>query len=227
MNYDPVIKICNLKKVLSSKQLFQNFNLSLHEGQTYGIVGPNGSGKTTLLKLICGLILPDKGTIEICGYDIQKSRIKVMEKIGAVFEGSRNLYWRLSGWQNLIYFGGLRGVFGRALRTNAEILLKELKLWNAKDTPVQNFSRGMQQKLAIICAFISDPDLLILDEPTLALDSSSQKIFAQWIERITQEKGKTVIMTSHQHHTVKSLCHQVITLTPRLQNIRKEDLINV
>ena len=109
MSYENIIKIRKLKKKLASKELFQNFDFSLLAGQSLGIVGPNGCGKTTLLKLVCGIISPDQGTIEVCGHNIQKYRSKVMPKIGVVLEGSRNLYWRLSGWQNLVYFGGLRG----------------------------------------------------------------------------------------------------------------------
>lgn len=217
MHYEHIIEINNLKKNFASKKIFHNFHLSLQRSQVYGIVGPNGCGKTTLLKLICGLILPDMGTIEVCGYNIRKSRSKVMPKIGVVLEGSRNLYWRLSGWQNLVYFGGLRGVFGQTLRKNGEALLKELQLWEEKDELVQNYSRGMQQKLAIICSFISNPELLILDEPTLALDSSSQEVFEEWIKKITQDKKKTVVITSHQHAMLEKICSQVITLPVELE----------
>lgn len=224
MHYESIIKISNLKKKFASRKLFHNFNLSLQRGQVYGFVGPNGCGKTTLLKLICGLILPDKGTIEVCGYNIQKFRSKVMPKIGVVLEGSRNLYWRLSGWQNLVYFGGLRGVFGQTLRKNGEILLKELQLWEAKDELVQSYSRGMQQKLAIICAFISEPELLILDEPTLALDSSSQEIIEDWVKKIIQKKKKTVVITSHQYPMLEKLCSQVLPLPVDLKSILKDSI---
>ncbi len=215
VRHDPIVKINNLKKTISSRLLFQHFDLFLYKGQVHGIMGPNGSGKTTLLKLMCGLILPDAGTIEILGYDIQKSRMQVMPKIGVVLEGSRNLYWRLSGWQNLVYFGGLRGIFRQTLHVKGEELFKELNLWDVKDEPVQNFSRGMQQKLAIVCAFISEPELLILDEPFLALDTCSQEVIEQWIKKMTQEKGKTVVITSHQHPMIGNLCHRVITLLSR------------
>lgn len=219
MEYEDVIKINHLKKDFASKKIFHNFNLSLQRGQVYGIVGPNGCGKTTLLKLICGLVVPDMGTIEVCGYNIQKSRSKVMPKIGVVLEGSRNLYWRLSGWQNLVYFGGLKGVFGQKLRKSGEPLLKELQLWKEKDELVQSYSRGMQQKLAIICSFISNPELFILDEPTLALDSSSQEVFEKWVKKITQDKKKTVVITSHQHAMLEKICSQVITLPFELEGI--------
>lgn len=223
MYHDPIIRIQNLRKSFSSKQLFQNFTVSFQKGLVSGITGPNGSGKTTFLKLICGLIQPDEGSIEILGHQMPKQRMKVMPRIGVVLEGSRNLYWRLSGWENLVYFGGLRGVFGKTLRTKGEILFKELQLWDVKDALTQTYSRGMQQKLAIICAFISEPDLLILDEPTLSLDKPSQEIIESWIKKISIEKTKTVLLTSHQEEMMEKVCQSIISLKPNTLHSSQEN----
>ena len=220
MCHEPVIRIQNLRKSFSSKQLFQNLTVSFHKGLVSGIVGPNGSGKTTFLKLICGLIQPDEGIIEILGCQIPKQRMKIMPRIGVVLEGSRNLYWRLSGWENFVYFGGLRGVFGKSLCTKGEMLFKELQLWDIKDELTQTYSRGMQQKLAIICAFISEPDLLILDEPTLALDKPSQEIIESWIKKISVRKGKTVLLTSHQEEIMGNVCQKMISLNSALGSVK-------
>lgn len=214
MYHDPIVCIQNLRQSFSSKQLFQNFTVSFQKGLVSGVIGPNGSGKTTLLKLICGLIQPDEGIIEILGCRMPQERIKITPRMGVVLEGSRSLYWRLSGWENFVYFGGLRGVFGKTLRTKGEILFKDLQLWDVKDALAQTYSRGMQQKLAIICAFVSEPDLLILDEPTLSLDKLSQEIIECWIKKISIEKGKTVLLTSHQEGIMEQVCQKIISLRP-------------
>jgi ABC-2 type transport system ATP-binding protein len=209
-----IVKIKNLKKSFGSKQLFYELTLTIFRGIT-GLLGPNGSGKTTLLKIISGLISPDEGKIEVMGYDIQRNRSKIMPHIAIVLEGSRNLYWRLSGIQNLIYFGGLRGVFGATLQERSEILLKEFDLWKVKDLPTQDYSRGMQQKLALTAAWLSEPDLLILDEPTLALDVQSHKILEKLIAE-RAERGKSILITGHQHEFLKTICSQFIELNQHI-----------
>lgn len=212
MSLDSTIIIRDLWKSFSSKTLFRNLTISFFQGQATAIIGPNGSGKTTLLKIICGLISQDRGIIEIFGYPMPKFRSQIMTRIGIVLEGSRNLYWRLSGWENFIYFAGLRGVFGKSLILKGEIFFKELNLWEVKNELTQNYSRGMQQKLALICAFISDPDLLILDEASLALDNQSQEIIEFWIKDMCLKKRKTVILTSHQEMLIANVCQRILEI---------------
>ncbi|RME54409.1 MAG: ABC transporter ATP-binding protein, partial [Deltaproteobacteria bacterium] len=139
-------------------------------------------------------------------------------RIGAVLEGTRNVYWRLSAWENLMYFGRLKGCSGTALKERAKGLLQELELWDHRDTPVRRFSRGMQQKVAIACALISDPPVVLLDEPTLGLDVQTQRTVKGWIERLAREEGKTVVLTSHHLGMVQEVCDRVAI-------IRKGELI--
>ena len=184
-------------------------DLVVPPGQTFGFLGPNGAGKTTTIKMLCGLITPDTGRVRLNGYDVQRQHGAAMRQIGAVLEGTRNVHWRLSAWQNLRYFGGIKGCAGAAFRERAEALLRDLDLWERRRDLLHTFSRGMQQKVAIACALIADPPIVLLDEPTLGLDVHSARTVKEWIVRLARERGKTVVLTTHQLGMAEEVCDRV------------------
>src|SRR5262249_5065163 len=153
-----------------------DLNMSIPEGEVFSFLGPNGAGKTTTIKMVCGLITPTSGQITLNGYDIARQSRKAVSQIGVVLEGARNIYWRLSAWENLLYFGRLRGCSDKKLKALAEQLLRELDLWDRRNDPVRFFSRGMQQKIALASALVTDPSIILLDEPTLGLDVEAAKV---------------------------------------------------
>lgn len=191
----------------------QNLSLVVRRGQVFGFLGANGAGKTTTIKMACGLVMPTAGQIHVNGYDVLRQRGQAMRQMGTVLEGTRNVYWRLSAWQNLMYFGRLKGVIGKRLKSRAEQLLKELDLWERRNDPLRMFSRGMQQKVAIACALVSDPPIVLLDEPTLGLDVKAARSVKQWISALAEEQGKTVVLTTHQLAMAQELCHQVAIMS--------------
>ena len=178
-------------------------------GQIFGFLGPNGAGKTTTIKMLCGLIAPDTGQVRLNGHDVQRQRGQAMRQIGAVLEGTRNVHWRMSAWQNLAYFGGIKGCAGSEIRDRAEALLHDLELWPRRHDYVQTFSRGMQQKVAIACALIADPPIVLLDEPTLGLDVHSARTVKEWIVHLARNRGKTVVLTTHQLDMAEEVCDRV------------------
>lgn len=209
-----VIEIESLSKSFSKRnkhivQAVNNLNLLVSAGQVFGFLGANGAGKTTTIKMICGLVTPTTGHVRINGYDVRQHRSMAMRQIGAVLEGTRNIYWRMSAWDNLMYFGHLKGCWGKALKERAERLLKELDLWERRNDDVRLFSRGMQQKVAIACALIANPPVILLDEPTLGLDIQAARTVKGWITNLVREQGKTVILTTHQLDMAEELCHRV------------------
>ncbi len=123
-------------------------SLRIPAAHVFGFLGPNGAGKTTTIKMMLGLVRPDGGHTRLNGHDVARDRAGAMRQVGAVLEGSRNVYWGLSAWQNLMYFGRLKGQRGRDIAPRAERLLGDLALWDRRDDPVGTFSRGMQQKVA-------------------------------------------------------------------------------
>ena len=186
-----------------------NLNLSVPAGQVFGFLGANGAGKTSTIKMICGLVIPTKGRICVNGFDVAREHSMAMRQIGAVLEGTRNVYWRLTAWQNLMYFGHLKGCKGKELKNRAEQLLHELDLWERRNDSIRTFSRGMQQKVAIACALVSDPSIILLDEPTLGLDIQASRTVKEWIAKLSREQGKTVVLTTHQLDMAQALCDRV------------------
>ena len=189
-----------------------SLTLTIPQGQILGLLGPNGAGKTTTIKMLCGLISPTRGQIAISGFDLRRQRSAAMRQIGAVLEGTRNIYWRLSAQQNLLYFGRLKGRPTAEVKGRSEQLLRRLGLWDRRDDPVALFSRGMQQKVAIACALISDPPILLLDEPTLGLDVDAARVIKAWLPELAREHGKTILLTSHELDTVEEVCERVVIL---------------
>ncbi|HEU4325727.1 MAG TPA: ABC transporter ATP-binding protein [Roseiflexaceae bacterium] len=185
--------------------------LTIPQGQILGLLGPNGAGKTTTIKMLCGLITPTRGRIDVNGFDLRRQRSAAMRQIGAVLEGTRNIYWRLSALQNLLYFGRLKGCSSAEIKGRSEQLLRRLGLWERRDDPVALFSRGMQQKVAIACALISDPPILLLDEPTLGLDVDAARVIKAWLPELARG-GKTILLTSHELDTVEEVCERVVIL---------------
>lgn len=205
-----ILEIHHLNKIYPEAiHAVSDLNLSLHRGQIYGLLGTNGAGKTTTIKMICGLVAPTSGTIRVEGFDVRKDRGKVMRRIGAVLEGTRNVYWRLTAWHNLIYFGRLKGVNSADLKTRAAHLLSEMGLWERRFDEVGKFSRGMQQKVAIAAALMADPPLLLLDEPTLGLDVQASRYVKDLLLKLAGEQGKTIILTTHQLDVAQSVCDRI------------------
>ena len=182
-----------------------SFSISSHE--VLAFLGANGAGKTTTIKMIAGLILPDRGSVRVVGADPHRQP-KALRAIGAVLEGNRNLYWRLTPEENLEYFGVLRGLNRRVARQRAKQLLERFELAHKRKAPVQQLSRGMQQKLAIAVSLIHEPQLLLLDEPTLGLDVEATQTVKRLIREIAQE-GRAILLTTHQLDIAEELSDRV------------------
>src|SRR5712692_6373033 len=199
----PAFELTGLSKVYhrgkgTAVRAVDDLSLSAPAGQVVGLLGPNGAGKTTTIKMMCGLVAPTSGRVQLHGYDVAKARPMAVRQVGAVLEGARNVYWSLSAWQNLLYFGRLKGLSRRLIVPRAESLLRSLDLWERRHQAVGSYSRGMQQKVAIAAALITDPPILLLDEPTLGLDVQMARTVKDWIARLAHEEGKTIVLTTHQ-----------------------------
>lgn len=211
-----VLEASGLTKVFGRGELalraVDDVDLVVHAGEVVALLGPNGAGKTTTIKMVAGLVTPTEGQVTILGEDLGRHRGAAVGRLGAVLEGGRNVYWALSAWQNLIYFGRLRGLRTKEIAPRAEWLLSELGLWERHHESVGGFSRGMQQKVAIAAALVSDPSLLLLDEPTIGLDVNAARTVKAWIRRLAGEEDKAVVLTTHQLAVAEELSHRVAVI---------------
>lgn len=188
----------------------RDVSLTVQLGEVLAFLGPNGAGKTTSIKMIAGLIRPDHGWVKIAGQDPHRDP-KALRLVGAVLEGNRNLYWRLTPLENLAYFGVLRGLTHRQAHRYGLELLEQFDLMDKRQTAVKNLSRGMQQKLAIAVALVHKPRLLLLDEPTLGLDVEASEHVKQLVRAIAKA-GCAILLTTHQLDVAEELSDRVAVI---------------
>ncbi|MFS8778145.1 ABC transporter ATP-binding protein [Synechococcus sp. W70.1] len=209
-----VLEVYHLQKTYrqggKQVQAVVDVSLTLAAGEILAFLGPNGAGKTTTIKIIAGLIRPDAGSVRILGRD-PHAEPGALAQVGAVLEGNRNLYWRLTPLQNLEYFGVLRGLSPKAARQRGLELLETLGLGEKGEVAVQTLSRGMQQKVAIAVALLHQPALLLLDEPTLGLDVEAAQAVRSLIRQIAAS-GRAILLTTHQLDVAEALSNQVAVI---------------
>lgn len=226
------VRVSGLRKEFGSRKktvlAVNNIGFTLEEGEILAFLGPNGAGKTTTIKMLCGLIEPTDGSIEIKGHRLTENRRSALMNVGAVLEGSRNTYWRLTPAENLEYFAYLRGRASSDLAGRIDRILSCLGLDEKRNTTVQNLSRGMQQKVALGCALVANPTVLLLDEPTLGLDIQSSLAIQQEIRRLATEEKKAILLTTHQMDVARALADRLaiinrghLVVLDTLQNLQK------
>ncbi|MBS3788328.1 ABC transporter ATP-binding protein [Candidatus Bipolaricaulota bacterium] len=187
-------------------------SFSVDKGEIVGLLGPNGAGKTTTIKCISSLITPTSGEITIDGVSVQSGPNEALKGTSAVLEGNRNIYWRLTPRENLEFFASLQGINPKNKRGEIRKLLTSLKLEEKMDTPARKLSRGMQQKLALASALVREPQLLLLDEPTLGLDVRASREMRERVKALAEEENITLLLSSHDMDVIEDVCLKVIIL---------------
>ncbi len=183
-------------------------SLEVRTGEIFGVLGPNGGGKSTLIRLISTLLLPDAGEVQVFGYDVVRQPMQVQRMINRV-SVEASFFKKLSPMENLMYGARLYGLpAGETRRRIVEILTRLGLEARAIHQPMEEMSRGMQQKVAIARALLSRPRLLLLDEPTTGLDPRSKRE-VQAVVRELRESGTTVLLTTHDMTEAESLCDRI------------------
>lgn len=208
-HYTTKTRLGLFKSEKQTKQATNDISLTIPPGKIIGVLGENGAGKTTLIKMLTTLLLPDSGTILLDGEDINQQLKKTRQRINMIAGGERNIYWRLNAMENLQYFGSLYELSKSEIDRRSEQLLKQLDLWEKRHIPVEQFSKGMKQRLQIAKGLINDPDYLFLDEPTLGLDVQIAKELRQTIKRLSKEEGKGILLTTHYMAEAEELCDYI------------------
>ncbi len=206
------IRVKELVKTYKDLTAVNRMSFDVRTGEILGILGPNGSGKTTTLKSILGIIEFDEGSIEVNGLSVKGRRKEVLKDMGAILEGARNIYWHLSPRENLTYFSGIRGIPQKTISGRIDYLLESLELSDVADKEVRQFSSGMKQKCALACAFIYNPSILLLDEPTLGLDVEISRTIRNWLLNVVEKEGKTILITSHNMDFIESICDRILII---------------
>lgn len=183
-------------------------------GEMVGLLGPNGAGKTTLLKILSTLILPSHGEVLFFGKDHRQPREQTRGLLGLVTCDERSFYWRLTGWQNLMFFAALYRVPKEVARKRGMELLDTLGLAHAAHERFDRYSAGMKQKLSIARGLISDPRIVLYDEPTRSLDPLSQKSIREWIrEKRLSSPEQTHLVATHHLSEAEDLCDRVMIMS--------------
>ncbi len=204
---DLMIEAQNLSKNFGSFQAVKNLSLSVKKGEIFGFLGMNGAGKTTTIRMLSGILLPDKGSIKICGYDLANEGLKAKMLTGYIPDRPY-LYPKLTGNEFLAFTSDLYKVERKAAQARAAELLKHYRLYKHADQLIEGYSHGMKQRLAMCAALIHNPELLIVDEPMVGLDPHGAKLLKQSFKAYAAE-GKTIFLSTHSLNVAEELCDRV------------------
>jgi ABC-2 type transport system ATP-binding protein len=187
-------------------------SMRLERGEIHGILGANGSGKSTLIRLISGLLTLDEGRVEVFGHDIERDEMQVKRLINRVSVDAA-FFKKLSPMENLLFAARLYGLDGRVAKRDTVSILARLGISEKRlGRPVEQMSRGMQQKVAIARALLTSPTLLLLDEPTTGLDPRSKLDVQTFIEEVNQTHDATIVLTTHDLAEAERLCSRITVL---------------
>ncbi|HKZ19742.1 MAG TPA: ABC transporter ATP-binding protein [Acidimicrobiia bacterium] len=194
-----------LTKDYGEARVVDNLDLKLKAGEIFGLLGPNGAGKTTTILMLLGLVEPTAGSIEVLGLDPSRHPLTVKRRVGYLPDAV-GFYDGMTGWENLSFTAQLNRLDNGG---RVDELLDEVGLAEARDQKAGTYSRGMKQRLGIADALLKDPDILILDEPTTAIDPEGVAEILSMIRRLADERGVTVLLSSHLLHQVQAVCDRV------------------
>jgi ABC-2 type transport system ATP-binding protein len=210
----PLLRLPWHSRTVSPKRVLavDRVSLTVRRGEIFGILGANGSGKSTLIRLVSTLLLPDSGTLEVFGLDVVKDELQVKKLINRVSVDAA-FFKKLSPMENLVYAGRLYGIGSEETqRRGLEVLEKLGIARKVAFNPMENMSRGMQQKVAIARALLTSPVLLLLDEPTTGLDPRSKKDVQQMVLALREEHDATIVLTTHDMEEADRLCDRLAVL---------------
>ena len=203
----PLIRVAARTPVLA----LDDVSFGVSAGEIVGLVGPNGAGKTTLIRIISTLLEPTSGRVMVAGHDVESEPMEARRRLGLVLEGERGLYARLTGAQNLEFFGVMAGLSPVRARQRATELMDQLGL-TGRDKLVFGYSSGMKVRLSLARALLTAPPLLVLDEPTRSLDPVATTEVGRTLRQMAGETGQAVLLSSHQLEEVVAVCDQVAIL---------------
>lgn len=214
----PVVEIQNLLKVFRGGILdprervaLREVNLTVKRGMIYGILGPNGAGKTTLLSILGTLLLPDAGSVRVLGYDIRREAPAIRRRVNMA-SGNANFPWSLTVPEILSFHAMLYGLWGKLCRKRVATVMELCELTGYRSVPYNELSTGLKQRLALAKSLLNDPELLLLDEPTVGLDPDISIRIRHQIAGFRSERGTTILLSTHYMPEAEALCDEIAFL---------------
>ncbi len=226
LSIKPIISVTNIEKIYKTKtgsflrkktvkevQALQNISFEIQDGELISLLGPNGAGKTTLIKILTLLLLPSSGSFRINGFpgDL-KYENQIKSSIGAMLMGERGLYWKLTGEENLKYFYALYHQPKKKMKDQIQYLLDLMNVSDLAGRPVETYSSGQKMKFAFLRSLVADPPILILDEPTVAMDVQGARELRKIVKEMNEDHNKTIIYSTHIMSEVEELADRVLII---------------
>jgi sodium transport system ATP-binding protein len=203
----PAVRVDRVEKALGGKPVLRGVSVEAHTGEIFGLLGPNGAGKTTTLRVICTLLTPDAGSVEVLGFDTRTAPEEVRRRVGVV-TAEIGVYPRLTARENIAYFAELSGIADGAVHRNVDAVLERLDMRDFAGQRAESLSSGQKQKVAIARAIVHDPPVLMFDEPTSNLDVLASREIREFMVE-SKGRGKCVIFSTHVLHDAERLCDRV------------------
>jgi sodium transport system ATP-binding protein len=207
---EAAVAVERLEKTLGKNLVLRGISFQAQPGEIFGLLGPNGAGKTTTLRLICTLLAPDAGTVEVLGFDTRTAPEEVRRRVGVV-TADIGVYPRLSARENIVYFAQLSGLDDGELNRRVEGVIERLDMGSFAGQRAESLSSGQKQKVAIARAIVHDPPVLMFDEPTSNLDVLASKEVREFMVE-SKGRGKCVIFSTHVLHDAERLCDRITIL---------------
>ena len=204
---DMILKTTGLTKKYNNKAVVDDLSLEIKRGEVFGLLGPNGAGKSTTMNMICSLVRPTAGDVELFGKELRRNKRDIIRRIGYIPQ-ELAIHGNLRAWENAELFISLYGLKGDKLKAAVDTSLEYVGLSERRTEFARNFSGGMKRRLNIACAIGHDPELLIFDEPTVGIDPQSRNFSLEKIKE-SNKKGATVIYTSHYMEEVEAVCTRI------------------
>ncbi len=207
-NGEIVIRTENLTKTYGELTAVDHLNLEIRKGEVFGLLGPNGAGKTTTTLMLLGLTEPDAGKAAIHGMDCTRNALEVKKAVGYLPDNV-GFYGTMTGRENLRFMGRINGLDGKELEERIDQLLERVGMTQSADKKTATYSRGMRQRLGIADVLMKDPDIIIMDEPTLGIDPEGIRELMWLIRDLAERDGRTILLSSHQLYQVQRVCDRM------------------
>ncbi|MCQ6560215.1 ABC transporter ATP-binding protein [Paenibacillus mendelii] len=203
-----MLEAMELRKVFKGRTAVDDVSLFLDQGESVGLLGPNGAGKSTTISMISSLLTPNSGDVRLNGVSIVSKPQFIRQVLGVVPQEIA-LYEELSAYENLKFFGSIYRLKGKQLEAKIQELLEMVGLRDRQKELIKTYSGGMKRRINIAAALLHDPQIVIMDEPTVGIDPQSRNHILETVRLLNREKGTTVLYTSHYMEEVEQLCSRV------------------